>query len=593
MLIFILTAALVRGNCPTSGASTFVANSWYTPLTLCALRGGVSTPSELTTCLISVGNVFSVQSSPELRAGLNRSVSSLLPCYACVFEYAKSASELFASNPFLVYDCWDSDAADLTTISTAACQWRLVNQIEAFNQCSGNGYNLVSGAVSTRCSKDEFYEFALKHNPVAAIAECAHDVLNNTVLKVTRCVTSARFLADYNALSCKGCLDTFIGSVITFASTCVSSGSFSLNACMAGMVATMEVLKSCTGGMAFNIEVDTPCSVSDARIIEAMRPYGAIMSCAFEPVFHSRRLLEDLDGAGRFTRVCRRLEERRLTNSNLSDCMQYYTLVRDAVSLNCQAYLLENFLYDAAVFHNENVECREDIFSERCIDAQNSLYSPVYEFEVRSGVMVDTSTTVSRSNENISYIPALRCALRSGSVDETLDCIEAMMDGSTCIKKMAIEAFLTRGTIVDLLCMDMFAESCLEAMALPLTNFKVCYGFNAKSMSFDACSSDETSRDSLAMALSLVSSVVNSTEAMLKFDQWNTLVGANCGYCHEDLIVDLFDMDDPSVCIENFTSWACYMAGGPLIDKYWKCTREWSSDMVAERDPFIPLGYWC
>ena len=233
-----------------------------------------------------------------------------------------------------------------------------------------------------------------------------------------------------------------------------------------------------------------------------------------------------------------------------------------------------------------------------CLDSLTGLYAPIYEFDVAAGFELNTGTTICTetqwaklSDSEKSYIPALRCAIRSTSVLETLDCIEfdssailakeRIIPCTACFKQLAIEAFLMRDTLPDILCMDTFSEGCLEAMSVPLVNFRTCSGTDAIDTSYDACE-DSVGPASLAMALELVRESRTPTEGVLKFNQWSGLTGSNCAYCHQDLIEDLFNLQDRSVCFYDLTSGDCYMAAGPLLDKFWKCANGWYSDIVAE-----------
>ena len=164
MLLRILLASsslvfLSAGNCPIAGDDSFVGSglgkdSWYASMVYCVLYASPFTsPEDLSDCVfMNDGTGNKPNRIGSLSAGLNYDFSSQLSaCFECIYEFAESMYALNLEQGFSVIapDCWDDSSPVWTgKVFTRKCQDHLRALIDAFNTCSGNGYDFASGALA-------------------------------------------------------------------------------------------------------------------------------------------------------------------------------------------------------------------------------------------------------------------------------------------------------------------------------------------------------------------------------------------------------------------------------------------------------------
>ena len=320
-----------------------------------------------------------------------------------------------------------------------------------------------------------------------------------------------------------------------------------------------------------------------------MRPFGTVVSCALD-----------------------------FPASN--DCTNYYNSIIDALNdlegtpLGgvCAGYVSQ--LRSDINAGRYGYECESNNPFAPIFSYQMSMYTEaLYNFEINTGTVIDTKPTkCSLAQWNAipavgkSFIPIIRCAMHANSLIEALDCLEnddllvpilANIPCDSCFKQLAVEAYLARDASADLLCADEYSSGCMVAMTKPLQIFKECSGFNAAVISNGECSASvqaqlEASDAGISKVISLISTAHTLTEALYEFDQIvSTMSGTDfpCMYCHVDLIKDMFALStaDKATCVADYTNWACYMAMGPKLDKYWRCSRGWTThQVVPTRDSF-------
>lgn len=255
-------------------------------------------------------------------------------------------------------------------------------------------------------------------------------------------------------------------------------------------------------------------------------------------------------------------------------------------------------------------------FTASCSDPMRRFGHALYNLEVSIGAHVNSDSTkcssiqwsasLTADSAAHSYIPIVRCAMRSESPVEVLDCIDrdvsivASIPCASCFQQLGIEAFMEiqRDEIVRSLCADLYSTGCQTAIMKPLQIFKECSGFNAAIVSNGQCS--ESALASLSTAgidvekvISLITSSETMTEAVYRLslirDQLSDL-DYPCKYCFMDLLMDYYTLStaDGETCIAgNFVSWDCYMAMGPKLDNFRRCSIGWESAFVApSRDAY-------
>ena len=353
---------------------------------------------------------------------------------------------------------------------------------------------------------------------------------------------------------------------------CESLGVFSYSDCTddQDIPGLLKDFAACSGGMTFNIQKEEHCTANQIRVVKTMRPYTSIIKCASTGIFST-------------------------------DCLDYYNTFRIAtdefIEVDCTLYF-DDFLYNAIP---EAPACATNAFAAACTDFIGDIGKSLYNTEVFSGIVIDTTSTKCTSTQwnaiadfEKSYIPFVLCAMRGTSPVFVLDCIEAdaLLENvlasapcASCFKQLAIEAYIARilDTLVEVLCVDPYSAGCISALAKPLAIFKECSGFNAMIISNGECSASaraelETRNAGLAQVIALVGNSVTATQAVFQYSQISDALNAAqfpCMYCHVDLIVSMFNLSvaDRDVCVADLTSWDCYVAMGSSLDNFYRCSR--------------------
>ena len=447
----------------------------------------------------------------------------------------------------------------------------MYDAIVEFNTCAGNGYDIVTKAPTQRCTEAEFVPFAIAHNPLSAIAKCSFDDTSLTTASALAACVGASYVADKAALTCEPCFDDLTLGIQALASTCERGDGFDYLGCT-GIAALVTDFGTCSGGFTFYNVEEGHCSADQFRVIEAMRPYTNMVKCAF-------------------------------VTGDESLCLDYYNSIRDALNdFDDEQVCSGHFAAFVGMATPANI-CETTPFAAACIDAISAYQGALYDIQVNTGVAIDTTSTKCSSTQwramadtDTSYIPFVRCAMQSDSVNIVLECIESdpLLENVlstapcvSCFKQLAIEAYVARTSEVEALCVDPYSAGCVSALAKPFAIFKECSGYDAKIISNGECSASARSAlqsddAGLAKVMDLVANSVTPTEALYEYGRISDALSTTefpCMYCHLDLITNMFNLsdDDRAICIGDFTSWDCYMVMGPSMDNFYRCSRGWSS----------------
>ena len=557
--------------------------NWYADLAYCGLTASAaSTASSLQDCVNGLTGVDTIPTkSDTLITHIPPSPGLVDACGTCGLKFAQAVYPLTT-----MFRMWCSPIVS-NIVNHDFCESYLSDAIVEFNACAKNGVDLVTLETSTRCSITEFRNFALQFSTLEAAFKCAYeDTSLVSVAQISACI-GPDFVAAKAQLGCKSCLDTMISTIQANAASCDDNGTFNFYDCY--MDSALVGFQTCAGGMRFYAAIELHCSTDQIRVIQDMRPYGTAVSCGLEFSWNY-------------------------------DCLNYYNSIMDALNDvegtpqggicagHVSTFLTALFIAQIAYECDPN-----NPFAAVCSYRMSMYTDALYDFEYYSGTVIDTTPTkCSLAQWNAipaagkSSIPIIRCAMHASSLIDALDCLDsddllaqglANIPCVSCFRQLAVEAYLARDVSADFLCADEYSSGCIIAMTKPLQIFKECSGFNAAIISNGECSASvqaqlEADNAGIAKVISLVSTAHTLTEALYEFDQIVKSTSSTeypCMYCHVDLLKDFYTLSaaDKATCVADYTNWACYMAMGPKLDKYWRCSRGWTThQVVPTRDSF-------
>lgn len=507
---------------------------WYYDLMYC----GASSAIPLTGATLNQAQQALV--SPPSDANLDTLLDSTTDtCSVCALDFANSI-QLLREDPGFISACGDIAATWATTkLGDLECLDVLYEPITAFNECTGNGYDLFTFSSNIRCTTEEFVLIDRLFRPWGPMIAQA---LDGVSVEDYASSIDSHFASSKADSSCGSCFDDLYDNLVVV--DCVDSAFDS--ACLAATQTVRDAFAVCTGGFALNVDMSIQCTAAEGELFgDVYRPYFSYVKCASdEPTFFA--------------------------------CVDENNGIEDTVSSSCDP-CFGVFQTQAAALMTHT--CSLDPFSTACVEIMDRKDGPVSAFEICTGFELSTDSTRCTAPERSDMVdadhmyPPMLIAAKSaadlfaaGNLLEDSADLQALTVGdvtcTSCYRAFIGDAFIgfNAGSFTD--CEEnIYSDSCATAIAKILDRFTTCSSITLTADSPNICTATQMDRVTVFDGLDALLVSGNSVAVAEEVD---SLISDTipCKLCFVELARAAANQ---SVCVVDVYSVACTAAlAGPL-----------------------------
>lgn len=498
-------------------------------------------------------------------------------------------------------------ASDASTVQTFACVSKIQSAIDSFNECTGDNYDVRTGANNMQCSTEDLLKLDARFG--------IYEVLMGVGLG-TASEFPAGFEDAYSVLPCRSCFAPFVAAVTRERSNLIGGGkpcnldmySTTGGGCLAvdGIVWTEAYgpFEVCAGTN-YRINVaQTHHATADEALMwgEVLNTYEATVTC----------------GAATNKSPVSHLDAWKQCMLDLSPLWSFGSLDPTSSVLKCfvllggKAALVNDC--DQDIYQTTNPSCIYDLsVSGSGYDIVSPSLNTFWEFNKCAGYNVTLVSTVCNATTiaailpiHTSYVPLMNVAMTSATpketakrvlgVDEvyseTSELVAAIGDlpCGSCYTRFAAELNSVMTDDDKESCSNPYSDTCFSSwnVTAALDRFETCSGFQLNNKSPNECTVAEWELIENAYlpwtAIQLVASPEGSHSLLgAHFDlevlfgdlvkSNTTYDGFRCVVCFQDLLDDFAALDErvKTECGTDLGSRECLQDTDAMFDQFATC----------------------